>query len=93
VNDAVNSYDWTPGQYIADIFTAKSADETKGTVAITSGQKDLYADGDIITLTATPKSGFVFAGWSKGGQIISQSNPFNFTFGGGVVNVAGVFKA
>jgi hypothetical protein len=92
-NDAVNQYDWTPGQYIADIFTAKSADETKGTVAITSGQEDLYADGDIITLTATPKSGFVFAGWSKGGQIISQSNPFNFTFGGGVVNVAGVFKA
>ena len=92
-NDAVNSYDWTPGQYIADIFTAKSADETKGTVAITSGTKDLYTDGDIIQLTATPKSGFEFVGWSKGGQIISQSNPFNFTFGGGVTNIAGVFKA
>lgn len=92
-NDAVNSYDWTPGQYIAEIFTATSADTSKGTVAITSGQKDLYADGDIITLTATPKSGFVFAGWSKGGHIISQANPFNFTFPGGVVNVAGVFKA
>ena len=93
VNDAVNTYDWLPGQYIADIFTTTSEDESKGTVAITSGQKDLYTDGDIITLTATPKSGYVFAGWSKGGHIISEANPFNFTFGGGDVNVAGVFKA
>ena len=93
VNDAVNTYDWTPGQYIADIFTATSADSEKGTVAITSGQKDLYTDGDIITLTATPQAGNEFVGWSKGGKIISRANPFNFTFGGGVVNVAGVFKA
>lgn len=88
-NDAVNTYDWTPGQYIADIFTATSGNETKGTVAITSGQKDLYADGDIITVTATPKTGYVFAGWSDG----SVANPYNYTFGGGVVNLVGQFEA
>lgn len=88
VNDAVNQYDWTPGQYIADIFTATSEDEAEGTVAITSGQKDLYADGDIITVTATPKNGFKFAGWSDG----SKANPYNYEFGGGVINLVGRFE-
>lgn len=88
VNDAVNQYDWTPGQYIADIFTVASSDENEGTVAITSGQKDLYADGDIITLTATPKNGYKFTGWSDG----SQENPYNYTFGGGVMNLVGQFE-
>lgn len=88
-NDAVNQYDWTPGQYIADIFTATSEDESEGTVAITSGQKDLYADGDIIQLTATPKTGFVFSGWSDG----NTENPRNYEFGGGVVNLVGRFEA
>lgn len=93
VNDVVNTPGFTPGQYVADVFTVSSADEAKGTAAITSGQKDLYEDGDIITLTATPEDGFVFTGWSLGGNIISQANPFNFTFGGGVTNVAAVFEA
>ena len=88
VNDAVNQYDWTPGQYIADIFTATSEDEAEGTVAITSGQKDLYADGDIITVTATPKIGFKFTGWSDG----SKANPYNYEFGGGVINLVGRFE-
>lgn len=87
-NDAVNQYDWTPGQYIADIFTATSADETEGTVAITSGQKDLYADGDIIQLTATPNTGFKFVGWSDK----STENPYNYEFGGGVVNLVANFE-
>lgn len=29
-NDAINTYDFTPGQYIADIFNATSADEKRG---------------------------------------------------------------
>ena len=88
VNDAVNTYDWTPGQYIADIFTIASSGDNEGTVAITSGQKDLYADGDIITLTATAKTGYKFVGWSDG----SIENPYNYTFGGGVVNLVGQFE-
>lgn len=87
-NDAVNTYDWTPGQYIADIFTVTSADEKEGTAKITSGEKDLYADGDIITVTATPASGYTFAGWSNG----ATANPYNYEFGGGVVNLVAQFE-
>lgn len=91
-NDAVNSYDWTPGQYIADIFTVTSADEAEGTVAITSGQKDLYADGDIIQVTATPKTGFKLVGWSDGQKNFTD-NPLNYEFGGGVKNLVAQFEA
>ena len=88
-NDAVNTYGDLPvGNYIADIFTATSIDETEGTVAITSGQKELYEDGDVITVTATPKNGFKFVGWSDG----HTENPYNYTFGGGVVNLVGQFE-
>lgn len=90
-NDAVNTYDWTPGQYIADIFTVTSADENEGTVAITSGQKDLYADGDIIQVTATPQTGFKFVGWSDGQKNFTD-NPLNYEFGGGVKNLVAQFE-
>jgi hypothetical protein len=88
-NDAVNTYSDLPvGQYIADIFTATSSDEAEGTVAIVSGQKDLYADGDIITVQATPKDGYKFVGWSNN----ETANPLNYTFGGGVVNLQAQFE-
>ena len=87
VNDAINTYDATPGQYISDIFTVSSSDEKEGTAKIASGQKDLYADGDIITVQATPKEGFTFAGWSDG----ATANPYNYEFGGGVVNLVAQF--
>ena len=88
-NDAVYTIDATPGQYIADIFTATSSDENEGTVAITSGQKTLYQDGDIIQITATPKTGYKFVGWSNK----KTENPLNYTFGGGVVNLVAQFDA
>lgn len=87
-NDAINTYTELPGDYIADIFTATSSDEDEGTVAITSGQKDLYAEGDIITVAATAKKGFVFAGWSDG----AIANPYNYTFTGGVENLVAMFE-
>ena len=88
-NDAVNTIGATPGQYIAEIFTATSSDENEGTVAITSGQKTLYQDGDIIQITATPKTGYKFVGWSNK----KTENPLNYTFGGGVVNLVAQFDA
>jgi uncharacterized repeat protein (TIGR02543 family) len=87
-NDAVNEYTTLPGDYIADIFTVSSSDEKEGTVAISSGQKDLYAEGDIITVAATPKAGYVFVGWSDG----SLANPYNYTFPGGVENLIAMFE-
>lgn len=87
-NDAVNTYSDLPvGDYIADIFTATSENEKMGTVAITSGQKDLYAEGDIITVKATPKAGYVFIGWSDGGKEAT----YNYTFKGGVVDLVAQF--
>jgi len=88
-NDAVNTAPGLPaGQYVADIFTVVSSNNTKGTVSITSGQKDLYADGDIIQVTATPKTNYVFAGWSDG----STANPYNYAFAGGVVQLTAMFE-
>ena len=89
VNDAVNTpLELPAGQYIADIFSVESSDTTEGTVAITGGQKDLYADGDIITVTATPKPGFKFAGWSDK----STANPYIYHFAGGVVKLVAQFE-
>lgn len=89
-NEQLNSPLGVPvGDYIVDIFTVTSADNTEGTAAITSGQKDLYQEGDIITVTATPASAsYVFAGWSDG----ATANPYNYTFKGGRVNLVAQFE-
>ena len=61
-------------------------------VAITSGQKDLYQEGDIIQVTATPATGgaktYKFAGWSDD----STENPYNYKFKGGRVNLVAQFE-
>ena len=89
VNEQVNTAPKVPaGDYIADVFTVGTDDETEGTAAITSGSKDLYQEGDVITVTATPESGFKFGSWSDG----SKANPYNYTFPGGVVNLIARFE-
>lgn len=88
-NDAVNvPLDVPAGDYITDVFTATSSDTNEGTVAITSGQKDLYQEGDVIQITATPETGFVFKAWNDG----ATANPYNYTFKGGQVNLAAMFE-
>lgn len=88
VNEQVNTPNNVPaGDYIADVFTVDTTDEQEGTAQITSGEKDLYAEGDIITVTATAKSGYKFAGWSDG----ATANPYNYEFGGGVVKLMAMF--
>lgn len=89
VNEQVNTPNNVPaGEYIADVFTVDTTDEQEGTAKITSGEKDLYAEGDIITVTATPKSSYKFAGWSDG----ATANPYNYEFGGGVVKLMAMFE-
>ncbi len=88
VNEQVNTPLGVPvGDYIADIFTVASSNNAEGTAVISSGQKDLYQEGDIITVTATPETGFVFAGWSDG----ATANPYNYEFKGGVVHLVAMF--
>lgn len=89
VNEQVNTPNSVPaGDYIADVFTVSTSDEKEGTAKITSGEKDLYAEGDIITVTATPKGQYKFAGWSDG----ATANPYNYTFEGGVMNLVAQFE-
>jgi hypothetical protein len=85
-NDAVNEYVELPGDYIADIFTAVSENEKMGTVQILT-QKDLFAEGDIIQVKATPNDGYVFIGWTDGGKEATH----NHTFKGGVYELVGRF--
>ena len=88
-NEQLNApFDIPAGQYVADIFTVTTSDEKEGTVAITGGQKDLYQDGDIITVQATAKPGYKFVGWSNG----ETANPMNYQFAGGVVNITAQFE-
>ena len=88
-NDAENSYSDLPvGSYIADILTVTSSDESEGTAAIISGQKDLYEEGDIVSVKATPKDGYIFSKWSDG----SVANPYNYTFPGGKMNLVAMFE-
>ena len=89
VNDAINTpLELPAGQYIADVFTLESSDTAEGTVEIVNGQKDLYEDGDVITVKATPKDGFVFTGWSDG----RADNPYAYTFPGGNVKLVAMFE-
>lgn len=85
-NDAVNHYVELPGDYIAEIFTAVSENEKMGTVQILT-QKDIFSEGDIIQVKATPKDGYVFIGWSDGGK----ETTYNHTFKGGVYELKGRF--
>lgn len=85
-NDAVNHYVELPGDYIAEIFTAVSENEKMGNVQILT-QKDVFAEGDIIQVKATPSEGYVFIGWSDGGK----EETYNFTFPGGVYELKGRF--
>ena len=92
-NEQLNSPLGVPvGDYIVDIFTVTSEDTNEGTVAITSGQKDLYQEGDIIQVTATPVTGgaknYKFSAWSDG----STENPYNYKFKGGRVNLVARFE-
>jgi hypothetical protein len=76
-------------------LTVTSADDEKGTADLAIGEKDLYKEGDIITVKATAKSGYVFVGWSEGfsDKVINGANPFNYTFPGGVVHLVAQFEA
>lgn len=53
VEQAVTSY----------VITAASADETMGTVSPESVEVD---EGESVTLTATPKTGYMFVSWTRG---------------------------
>jgi uncharacterized repeat protein (TIGR02543 family) len=38
-----------------------------------------YASGASVTVTATPKSGYVFTNWTQSGSVVSTSASYTFT--------------
>lgn len=64
---------WTPNQ---NALLVTSEDDSKGTVAITSGSG--YSD-ESITVKATPAFGYLFAGWYHFNSLVSTSLTYTFT--------------
>ena len=57
-----------------DVFPNRSS----GTIAGAGGQPF----GSEVTLTATPKNGYRFVGWYRGGQLLSSDPTYTFTLTG-----------
>ena len=56
-------------------ITTASANNEQGTVA---GDATNVNYGVMHTITATPKNGYIFVNWTKGGDIVSSHNPYTF---------------
>lgn len=54
-----------------------NADTQKGTVDY--GGRQNYIEGETVTLTATPKEGYLFDCWVIGGETVSTNNEYSFT--------------
>jgi len=65
---------FTQNQYTLDITIIGNGTVTK------NPDKAVYANGENVTLTATPDLGWIFAGWS--GDVSSNENPITITMNG-----------
>ena len=59
-------------------YTVSKGSYSNGTMTGVSMYGDSYASGTNITVTATPNSGYVLAGWDLNGSIRSTDNPYTF---------------
>ena len=59
-------------------YTVSKGSYSNGTMTGVSMYGDSYASGTNITVTATPNSGYVLAGWDLNGSIRSTNNPYTF---------------
>lgn len=66
-------------------FTFNATSAGNGTVGWTP-KKDFYAEGEEITVTATPDTGYAFGGWTGG--LTSTINPLQFSITGNTSVVA-----
>ncbi|MBR4119547.1 MAG: C10 family peptidase, partial [Bacteroidales bacterium] len=60
---------------IQPTVVSSNSDMGSASYSITAGTQELYA-GEEITLVATPKSGYMFTGWSDGTSTISTSKTY-----------------
>ncbi|MBQ7818077.1 MAG: InlB B-repeat-containing protein, partial [Bacteroidales bacterium] len=58
------------------VVSVSSSDETMGTAEISAAEA---MEGKTVTLTATPKTGFLFVNWTVAGEEVSTDNPYTAT--------------
>ena len=73
------SYIDPPGGLYPTLYFTLTTSATNGTVAKSPDQAS-YQAGTMVTLTAMPAAGYVFAGWS--GSVSSTANPVTFAMDG-----------
>ena len=57
-----------------------SSDANMGSAGTAGGQNTvILKGGEKVTLTATPKDGYAFSGWTIDGVVVSSDNPFEYT--------------
>ena len=64
------------GRTASGTFSISVAATAGGRAFATSG---FYAAGTVVSLTATPASGYTFAGWTVDGPAAGSANPFTLT--------------
>jgi len=64
----------SPGSLAAHTISASANPANGGTVTGAAA----YLDGSNVTLTATAKLGFAFAGWTENGTLVSSSSSYTF---------------
>ena len=73
-------------QYTLTVFASPTY---AGTASVTTGQKATYNYGDIVTLTATPNSGFSFQFWqTELGEVVGYDAIQNYMITGSHVLTA-----
>ena len=78
--------DETAGEYVGhfarDLYQITvTANPTAGGTVTGAGA---YMEGQTVTLTATPKTGYRFGNWSKNGEVVSTDNIYSFVVVDGV---------
>jgi len=61
--------------FVAGFIINATADASQGNITGTGG----YATGSSCTLTAAPKTGYVFTGWTENGAVVSTNPSYTFT--------------
>jgi uncharacterized repeat protein (TIGR02543 family) len=71
----VNAAHTFVASFVAGFIVNATADASQGNITGTGG----YATGSNCTLQATPKTGYVFTGWTENGTVVSTNPSYTFT--------------
>lgn len=69
-------------------YTVKAEAGAGGSAAVSSADGDPYYYNEEVTFTATPESGYVFAGWYDGSTLVSNSATYSVSITGDITLTA-----